>query len=323
MEEMSEYIDHEESDEEDFLTKSLRLYDHTGSENAASIERRGKNKSLYNGKKPKWWRQQSLKPNKKLKKIIRDMQDTFCIQSPPYGELLQWDSVFANAREIWIEIGFGLGDNLLCLAQKFPERCYLGSEVHKSGVGTILQRLQGALQSGKHWTGYTPYEQEKQQEAPINTDAQSSPATDSTTLSLCNNVRIYRSDITKLLPFVSDKTVHSILVTFPDPFPGGEQWRLLQADVIAQLHRVLMDGGRLYLATDHTGHFEWCMSQMAIFNETELGFLRVEPTPDRNTWLPVVSKYERKGWDEGRGTLLACWEVTSSATDKSKDSVTR
>ena len=34
----------------------------------------------------------------------------------------------------------------------------------------------------------------------------------------------------------------------------------------------------------------------------------VTPTPDRSSWLPVVSYYEQKGIDEGRKTMLQCWE---------------
>ena len=34
----------------------------------------------------------------------------------------------------------------------------------------------------------------------------------------------------------------------------------------------------------------------------------VTPTPNRSSWLPVVSYYEQKGIDEGRKTMLQCWE---------------
>ena len=35
----------------------------------------------------------------------------------------------------------------------------------------------------------------------------------------------------------------------------------------------------------------------------------VLPCPDRNEWLPIVSYYEQKGMDEGRHTMLQCWQV--------------
>lgn len=33
----------------------------------------------------------------------------------------------------------------------------------------------------------------------------------------------------------------------------------------------------------------------------------VKPIPNRREWLPAVSRYEQKGWDEGRQTMLSCW----------------
>jgi hypothetical protein len=101
-------------------------------------------------------------------------------------------------------------------------------------------------------------------------------------------------------------------------------------------------GGRLYLATDHEGYHEWSNEQVTKFNDqtmqhntqarvyTELSstlgddditnvcllpnsisgaFKAVEPLPDRSLWLPIVSKYEQKGYDEGRKTYLSCWET--------------
>jgi tRNA G46 methylase TrmB len=259
------------------------------------------------------------------------MQDEFCIVRPRYGDTLDWKSVFSETKEsqpeVWMEIGFGLGDNLLCLANRFPHRCFLGSEVHAGGVGAILQRLQKSRANGTPCADYTLFV-EKNNNCEIHdiqtaiTTTDSSGETDTaelvpTVTTSYDNLRIYRQDITKLLPYIPDHTVHSILVTFPDPFPYGPEWRLLQVDVIDELHRILViggggGGGRLYLATDHPGHFQWSLSQVQAFNhgQTNKAFGLVEPTPDRGVWLPVVSKYERKGWDEGRETLSICWEAS-------------
>lgn len=259
------------------------------------------------------------------------MQDEYCMVRPPYGETLDWKSVFsgtttkeeAQQPEIWIEIGFGLGDNLLCLANRFPDRCFLGSEVHAGGVGSILQKIQKSLQHGTPWADYNLFSKDK--DAIINENQAPAAMADSPSSHLdtaklgatpalsYDNLRIYRQDITKLLPYIPDHTVHSILVTFPDPFPYGAEWRLLQVDVINELHRILVNRGQLFLATDHPGHFEWCQLQITEFNQDSAQtntFDRVEPTPDRGSWLPVVSKYEQKGWDEGRETLLACWSAS-------------
>jgi len=93
--------------------------------------------------------------------------------------------------------------------------------------------------------------------------------------------------------------------------------------------------GYLFLATDHDGYHEWCHATMrkvnsqhqnhntttaaidagaiaatpiAAFTSLPL-FERIEPCPDRMEWLPAVSRYEQKGWDEGRTTKLSCWRA--------------
>jgi tRNA (guanine-N7-)-methyltransferase len=98
----------------------------------------------------------------------------------------------------------------------------------------------------------------------------------------------------------------AILVTFPDPFPGKKECRLIQEGTVRDMRRCLRPTGRLYLATDHGGFFEWSKS---ILDRCSSEYVAVEPCPDRREWLPVVSKYEQKGWDEGRSTITACWEA--------------
>ena len=138
---------------------------------------------------------------------------------------------------------------------------------------------------------------------------------------LYSNLRLHTGDGTKLLACLPDHSVHAILVTFPDPFVNQVGCRLLQVSVLEEIWRVLVPQGRLYLATDHAGYHAWSQVQVELFNQQQQQqqqqddttksrcFRLVEPTPDRRLWLPVVSKYEQKGWDEGRSTHLSCWEA--------------
>ena len=90
--------------------------------------------------------------------------------------------------------------------------------------------------------------------------------------------------------------------------------------------------GRVYIATDATCFNDWTRN---IFNQevaaaaatsnnndekeedqsnntgatnTHSNWKEVIPTPDRESWLPIISYYEQKGLDEGRHTMLQCWE---------------
>jgi tRNA G46 methylase TrmB len=321
----------------------------------------------YTSRKPTWWKQRAGKATKGQRRVMALLQDQYSLRKPVYGEFLSWGAIFPTVscndeREIWLEIGFGLGDNLLCLAARSSpsfqlsppfssaltavsslkdecngttpadskSRCYVGAEIHSSGLGTLYTRIQSARQAGCHWNGYSLWNSNSVDDDTMdaensirdrfgstNGETESSPdrardSNDDKGSSLYHNLRIFAGDGTKLLPCLPDSSVAAVIIAFPDPFAATheEHWRLLQLSVLHELRRILR--GPLYLATDHEAYYAWSHAQVARFNALQAsasrpGFTLVEPTPHRSTWLPVVSKYEQKGWDEGRSTHLSCW----------------
>ena len=158
-----------------------------------------------------------------------------------------------------------------------------------------------------------------------------------------SNVRIYPGDGVKLFPYIPSNSLSAILVTFPDPFPqkGHEKWRLIQQQTLLDFHRILKPStGKLFLATDDLNYHNWTHDRINQLNnnvdttptisttidEEEdsnqqqrqddhhqiIKFRLIEPCPDRLDWLPAISRYEQKGWDEGRETRLSCWEAMPS-----------
>ena len=49
-----------------------------------------------------------------------------------------WNSSFDVAGPRVLEIGFGMGDSLVAMAEQSPDSRYLGIEVHTPGVGKLL-----------------------------------------------------------------------------------------------------------------------------------------------------------------------------------------
>lgn len=49
---------------------------------------------------------------------------------------------FASPAPLWLEVGFGNGDMLASLATCMPSINFIGAEVHRPGVGRLLQHLQ-------------------------------------------------------------------------------------------------------------------------------------------------------------------------------------
>lgn len=350
-------------------------------------------------RKPLWWRRQARKkPSKAQRRLLNEpfLQATYLLPRPArFGDCLDWNQVFpessssSSQRKIWIELGFGRGDNLLRLAEQYSSYSgeednnqmiyFVGSELYAVGTAVVLQRIVDGSRNDSSttevWKGYTLWEPGVEEGIRSNTSTSTShcgPAAESdegagdpttgirtspadrqiatfTARVPYGNLRLNTGDGVKLLACLPSHSVEAVLVTFPDPFVQQVECRLLQLDVLVQLWRVLLlrtrtplegdsygdnddsrapAGGRLYLATDHVGYHDWSHRQVEAFNLQQqqrqqptcqnataavaATFQSVEPTPDRRQWLPVVSKYERKGWVEGRSTHLSCWEATAT-----------
>jgi len=122
-------------------------------------------------------------------------------------------SLFGRSAPVFLEIGFGNGDALAAMAAAHPEHDFLGVEVHRPGVGALLQKMEAG--------GMT-------------------------------NVRVASSDVLEILARLPDRALDGIFIFFPDPWPKKRHHkrRLIQPHVVSELVRVLKQGGQLHLATD-------------------------------------------------------------------------
>jgi len=279
--------------------------------------------ATYNSRKPRWWKQLSGKASKSQRRAMAAMQD-YKLERPPFGKFIDWEQVFGTTdTRIGIEIGFGAGDNLLCLAQQYAGTNVriVGAEIHQRGLGKVYQRIHQGTQRQQYWTGYSRYRPGMEPDSSSNIGDEhllslqkTAPDTDSWSETINNpysNLRIYSGDGVNLFPYLPTSSVDFILVTFPDPFPKEHQkeWRLMQTHTVQEMCRAMKRNGHLYLATDHEGYNQWSRNVIERVNEEEPLLKRVEPCPDRQQWLPVVSYYERKGWAGGRQTWLTCWKA--------------
>ena len=151
----------------------------------------------------------------------RGWQDGF----PNFGLTLQagqldWDQVFGFAGRRVVEIGFGMGDSLLRMAQADPAAQFIGVEVHRPGVGRLLSQLLAA-------------------ETP--------------------NLRIYAEDVVQVMEqCLVPNTVDAIHIFFPDPWHKKRHYkrRLIQPKLVHDLATLLRADGYLHLATDWVPYAE-------------------------------------------------------------------
>lgn len=185
---------------------------------------------------------------------------------PRYG-LQITDGSFDFARSFGrdaprtLEIGFGNGDTLRELASQHPDQDFIGIEVHRPGVGRLLN----CLATGK-----------------------------------IDNVRVICADAVEVLDRrIPDASLDTVLLYFPDPWPKKRHHkrRIVQPEFVAVIAQKLKSGGRFQLATDwpeYAGHMLTVLAASAEFTNTSAGGGYVPRPPAR-----PLTKFERRGLNRG------------------------
>lgn len=138
---------------------------------------------------------------------------------PQYGlsaeqGALNWDDQFGASGRRVVEIGFGMGDSLIQMAQADPDAQFVGIEVHRPGVGRLLSRVLAEQ---------------------------------------IQNVRVYAEDAVDVFAqSLSPASLDAIHIFFPDPWhkKRHHKRRLIQPAWVRELTQRLKAGGYLHLATD-------------------------------------------------------------------------
>jgi len=170
-------------------------------------------------------------------------------------------TIFGRVAPLTLEIGFGNGENLATLAAAHRERDYLGIEVHRAGVGRLLQTAR---------------------------DAQ------------LTNLRVISHDAVEVLgQSIAPGALDEVLILFPDPWhkKRHHKRRIVQPDFVALLADRLRAGGRLSLATDWQPYAEWMLevlgAEPALENLAPDG--RFVPRPGWRTLTRFEARGERLG----------------------------
>ena len=177
----------------------------------------------------------------------------------------KWDLVAAFGRkaDTVFEIGFGMGGSLITMAKAAPEVNYIGVEVHRAGIGSLVADLHdGAI----------------------------------------NNVRVAPYDAVEVLKTcISDESLAGVQVFFPDPWPKvrHHKRRLVQPELIQLLIKKIKVGGFIHCATDWE---EYAEQMMLVLNaapelantQSDGGFM---PRPS----FRPLTKFEHRGNQLGHG----------------------
>jgi tRNA (guanine-N7-)-methyltransferase len=177
--------------------------------------------------------------------------------------LQDFDTVFNRQAPRTFEIGFGMGHSLLEMAAAAPEQDFIGVEVHRPGVGALLNGLLTQQLS---------------------------------------NVRVYSCDALEVLrQCVPDASLDRLLLFFPDPWHKARHHkrRIVQPEFADLVRSKLKVGGVLHMATDWEPYAEYMLEIMSAapgYRNQALDGTYV-PRPEERP----ITKFERRGERLGHG----------------------
>lgn len=187
---------------------------------------------------------------------------------PRYGlslhdGILDLEATFGRKAPRVLEIGFGMGDSLLAMAQQESDKDFIGIEVHPPGVGRLIK---GAADAD------------------------------------LSNLRVYMADAIDVLDdCIPTASIDRFQLYFPDPWHKKKHHkrRIVQPAFVEKVRTKLVPGGVFHLATDWQNYAEHMQAVM----EAAPGFSnsvapgQYAPRPE---YRPIT-KFEQRGARLGHG----------------------
>lgn len=185
--------------------------------------------------------------------------------------MLDFTALFGNDKPVIMEIGFGMGDSLIAMAKAQPQQNYIGIEVHKPGVGRLLNNADNAKLA---------------------------------------NVKVFCDDAIEVMKqCIPDHSLAGVQLFFPDPWHKKKHHkrRIVQAGFVQDIAQKLTDKGVFHMATDWQPYAEHMLEVMeAAPNYVNIaGASQYSPQPD----FRPVTKFQKRGEKKGHGVWDLMYSV--------------
>ena len=193
-------------------------------------------------------------------RALQDLLPRFRIDTSTRPLNLQ--AIFNNKRPVVLEIGFGNGTLLAQQAKQHPEINFIGIEVHRPGVGRLLQQL----------------------------DRQD-----------IENVRVMDTDAIEVLEnLIAAKSLLAIWLYFPDPWPKKRHHkrRIVDQHFLDLAASALQGGGLLHMATDWQDYADHMLDEI----RAHPAFQAIQAPDRANyPFDRPLTHFEQRGQKKGHG----------------------
>lgn len=167
-----------------------------------------------------------------------------------------------KGKPVWLEIGFGAGEHLVHMAQKYPDVEIIGCEPYMNGVAALLGKLRR--------------------------------------VGTIENVSVHAGDARDLFDVLPDGSIEKAFLNYPDPWPKARHHRrrFVTPEHLEPLNKALKAGAEFRVATDIEDYVRQTMEEVP---QAGFEWLGKNPTDWDTSWDDWFStRYEQKAIREGR-----------------------
>jgi len=186
----------------------------------------------------------------------------------------RWNSsYFKNHNPITLELACGKGEYSLALAQKFPDRNFIGVD----------------LKGARLWKG-------------AKTAVQQGLA----------NIAFLRAPIESITEFFDREEVSEIWIPFPDPYPrpGKAKKRLTSPRFLNLYRNIIRPGSLIHLKTDDGNLFDYTLQMLKVEQCPVLAKIEdLYRAPVENGLLTIKTTYELRHLAVGRTIKYLCFSL--------------
>ena len=171
-------------------------------------------------------------------------------------------SIFGDARPVWLEVGFGGGEHMVHMAARYPEVGVIGCEPFINGVAMLLGKIRAAG---------------------------------------VENVSVHAGDARDLMDVLPPASIDKAFLNYPDPWPKARHHRrrFVTPEHLIPLARVLKPGAEFRVATDIPDYVRQTLEQMEA--RDDFYAVAATPDVWHQPWEDwIPTRYEQKALREGR-----------------------